>query len=221
MPKSTRGGKRMSNSQGSIVMISKEQDVWSERHNKRQEASVDQILSATRDMNDEYGIMDNVETVTIANMDKGDVIAFYSGDQNKMVVNRKFTNLNTIQKSYENCVQNGFHPPLGKRTPLEAVTAHELGHAIADKINEARRRVNPRGIDANSQIVIDAFKSTHKNVTSKALFAARRGISKYATENYHETIAEAVADVYCNGNKAKKFSRDIVKELKATMKREL
>lgn len=227
MPKSTRGGKRaggtISNSQGEKIKIKNETDVWSERHKKSQEAAADQILGATRDMNDEYGVMDNVETVTVADVDKQNVIAFYSNSDNKMVMNRKFTDIPTIEASYENCVKNGFHPPVGKRTAIEAVTAHELGHAIADKINEARRKGGYSTSEANSEIVINAFRAAYpsKGNSLIELTKARKSISGYALTNYHETVAEAVADVYCNGGRARKFSKAVVQELKKTIKNEL
>ena len=38
-------------------------------------------------------------------------------------------------------------------------------------------------------------------------------ISGYAKTNYAECVAEAFADVYCNGKNAKKESRAVVSEL--------
>lgn len=211
---------------GDNIKISKEVDVWSERHKKSQEYAADQIINATRDMQDEYGVMDSVTSVTVANMSKGNVLAFYDPQENKVVFNRKFTDVPTIQQSYEDCVAKKYHPPLGKRTPIEATTAHELGHAIADKINDARRAGGYSKIDANSEIVINAFRKLYPNKAHTYqevidMPKARKGISGYALKNYHETIAEAVADVYCNGGKAKKFSKAIVEELKETIKREI
>lgn len=43
-------------------------------------------------------------------------------------------------------------------------------------------------------------------------------ISKYARSNYSETIAEASADVFCNGSKASKASRAIMSEVKSILK---
>ncbi|MBQ0074478.1 MAG: hypothetical protein KBT34_09815 [Prevotella sp.] len=222
MDKDKRKGKRkLKNSQGEDVKIRKEQDVWSERHNPSQEAAVDQILTGTRDMNDEYGIMDNVDTVSIADMDKINVIAFYDNEANKMVVNRAFTDIDGIEAAYADCVEKGYHPALGDKSALSAVTAHELGHALADKINEARM-AKGGGAEANEQIVRDAFNSMgRKDKSQRALDKARAGISGYATENYHETVAESVADVYCNGKKANKFSQAVVKRLKEVMQAEL
>ena len=43
-------------------------------------------------------------------------------------------------------------------------------------------------------------------------------ISGYARYNYSETIAEASADVYCNGGRASKASRAIMTEIKDILK---
>ena len=50
---------------------------------------------------------------------------------------------------------------------------------------------------------------------TKALAAK---ISGYAKESHTETIAEAYADVYCNGSNASAASRAVVAELKSWFK---
>lgn len=208
------------------IKIKNEVDVWSERHKKKQEEAATQIINATRDMEAEYGVMDHVESVSVANFDKKNVLAFYAPDENKVVFNRSYTDLNKVQQSYQECVDKKFHPSLGNKTPIEAITAHELGHAIADKINDKRRATKSSTVDANSEIVINAYRKLYPNKANTyeeytGIPKARATISGYAKKNYHETIAEAVADVYCNGGKAKKFSKAVVAELKDTIKREL
>lgn len=42
-------------------------------------------------------------------------------------------------------------------------------------------------------------------------------ISKYARSNYSETIAEASADVFCNGKNASRASKAIMKEVKSIL----
>ena len=44
-------------------------------------------------------------------------------------------------------------------------------------------------------------------------------ISQYARTNYSETIAEASADVYCNGKKASKASKAIMNEVRSILKK--
>ena len=45
-------------------------------------------------------------------------------------------------------------------------------------------------------------------------YAAAEKISRYATDSNAECVAEAFADVYCNGSKAKAESRTVVSVLK-------
>lgn len=45
-------------------------------------------------------------------------------------------------------------------------------------------------------------------------------ISEYARYNYSETIAEAGADVYCNGEKASAASKAIMAEVKKILNRQ-
>ena len=219
------GGTVVKDTDGKGIRISNETDVWSERHKAEREAAADLVISATRDMNDEYGVMDNVETVTVAKMSNPFVMAFYAPSENKVVMNRAFMNVERTENTYKECVNSKFHPPLGKKSAIEAITAHELGHAIADKINESRK-AKGINVDVNSQVVIDAFyklntKPMYDIEAKVKLSRARQNISGYAAKNYHETVAEAVADVYCNGGRAKKFSKAIVDELKKTIKNEL
>ncbi len=58
-----------------------------------------------------------------------------------------------------------------------------------------------------------AGKRKYQNTTKIA-----NAISGYAKENNAECIAEATADVYCNGRKAKTESKAIVKALKKLIK---
>ena len=69
----------------------------------------------------------------------------------------------------------------------------------------------PNGKISEKQIISRAAKQTGHGQDHKA-FASK--ISGYAKESNRECIAEAVADVYCNGSKAKKESRAIVNILK-------
>lgn len=102
--------------------------------------------------------------------------------------------------------KSGFHPKLGNRTGAEAVTAHELGHHIARQI-EARTGIS------QEEMVARAGKRLGLKKESVAV-----NISEYARYNYHETIAESFADVYCNGTKASKASIAVVNVIKSLAK---
>ena len=102
----------------------------------------------------------------------------------------------------------GYHPSRGNKTGTEAVALHESGHALTDHV------AGKMGTDFDSaakRIVQDAIKNNSVKGGS-AKFAA--SISGYAKKNYAECIAEAVADHYCNGNKASAASKMIFAELR-------
>lgn len=219
------GNNRKSAHDGDIK-TKNELDVWAERDKPNQTESALHIINATKFMQDEYGVMENVNDVLVADMSQGSVLAFYDPANNEVVFNRAFMDADKIKASYDNCVASKFHPPLGGKDPIEAVTVHELGHALADRINEARRAGKYTNNDVNSEVVINAWRKLYPDKAHTYhelvdLPKSRKNISGYAMKNYHETVAEAVADVFCNGGRAKKFSKAIVEELKATAKKEL
>lgn len=72
--------------------------------------------------------------------------------------------------------------------------------------NDLLSKISQRGTD--KMIVDNAMKIVDKNKASALL------ISKYANENVSETVAEAVADCYTNGDNAEPLSKAILKELK-------
>ncbi|MBP5379627.1 MAG: hypothetical protein J6Y64_08820, partial [Ruminococcus sp.] len=100
----------------------------------------------------------------------------------------------------------GFHPGIGDKTGAEAVAAHEIGHRLGE-IAAKRGKISEKDIvgRAGSKIGVKT-----ENVAGH--------ISGYARSNYGETIAEACADVYCNGSKASKASQAIMAEIKAILK---
>ena len=109
-----------------------------------------------------------------------------------------------LTRVYADCVSSGFHPSNGSKSAAEAVAAHELGHRLTDAVGERMGGVTLR--EAATRIVNEARRSTsHRGVVQMAA-----KISKYATANNAEAIAEAFADVYCNGNNAHAESRAIM-----------
>lgn len=169
----------------------------------------DNVLQAFKDVSDEYGYV--VEDIEIAELTgKGaSVLAYYDGFN--IAFNQSYLKGETMTKAYDACVDSGFHPGRGNKTALQAVAAHELGHGLTDavgvKMGLPALGSKGRRIDAAaSNIVNEARKSTkHRGVVQMA-----SKISKYATYSNAEAVAEAFADVYCNGKKARSESRAIV-----------
>ena len=212
---SSGGGGNLGNSSGGSVSIVSQTGVWSLRHEKGNESFVDQINGSILDIQRDFGgVMDTVQTVTaseLSGIDRIHVLGFYG--QNGLSVNKNYTNEGKMNAAYDKAVQQGFHPSRGTKTGTEAVTYHEMGHALTDHLAQ---KVGANNIDAASKKIVDnAYKSSGgKGGTIK--FA--RGISQYATQSNAECVAEAVADFYCNGAKAAKASIAIVGELKRVNK---
>ena len=174
------------------------------------EEMVDAVLGVFNDVNNEYGFV--IDDIHMAQMSaKGQsAIAYYDGSN--IGWNETFMNKKTLDKAYADCVKSGFHPKTGKRSPAEAVASHELGHALTAEVGKKMGGLN---IDqASTRIVNEARKQTkHRGVVQMA-----KKISGYATHSNAEAIAEAFADVYCNGKKARKESHAIVNVMNSYLK---
>ena len=114
--------------------------------------------------------------------------------------------LGMSEQAMKDAEKTGFHPKIGKKTGAEVVTAHEMGHFLAQQaMNKAKL--------TERQIVERASKKIGVKVNNMA-----SQISEYARYNYAETIAEASADVFANGRRASKASRAIMSEIKSILK---
>lgn len=195
---------------GSVNVLS-EEDVWSYRHNANNAPFVDSINEAVRTIEEDFaGAMADVTSVnaaTLGGKDKYSVLGFYSVGDRSVSINTQFTDIDAM-----NAVMGqtrGYHPPRGSKNGVEAVTLHEMGHALTYTIGQ---KLGATGFDdAAKRIVHNAYKASGAKGGSHA-FAGT--ISKYAQHNYAETIAEAVADWYCNGSKAAAASKAIMAEMK-------
>ena len=75
--------------------------------------------------------------------------------------------------------------------------------------------------DVSKKIMKEAQNILNKGLRKKKYPGTRKiatKISEYATSSNAECIAEATADVYCNGSKAKAESKAVVQALKGFMK---
>ena len=201
MPKTRRGGK--GGTSGGNIQVDKTTSLISERERKK--AEVDLTLTVLRDVEKQYNVI--LEDVQLATISKGNAMAYYDAGGN-LAVNEKYFDNQVMDAAYDRCVQSGFHPRRGKKTGMEAVVAHEMGHRLTDIAGIKDGRGNWAIDSVANDIVRRAAKSlgmTHDNLRSR--------VSGYATQNNAECVAEAFADVYCNGSRASKASRAIVSEL--------
>lgn len=205
MAKGSRGGKRAGGGGGlNPSDILSTRSLMSER--ERFQTEVDETMEAFKNVYEEYGLdVEDIQIATLAAKAQS-TLAYYDGAN--IAFNESFFNKAKMEASYDACVKNGFHPSKGNKTALEAVASHELGHALTDKI------ATKMGVyslsDAATRVVNEARKQTkHRGVVKMA-----SKISGYATQSNAEALAEAFADVYCNGKKARSESRAIVNVMK-------
>ena len=174
------------------------------------EATRGEVSRALKDFQDEYGLAYN--NTRIAKLKpKANALAYYDGAG--IAINSAYLDSKTMNEAYKRCVESGFHPSSGSKSGMEAVTSHELGHALNDMIG-AKMGMD---IDASAtRIVNEAMKGT-KHKTTDA-FSSK--ISGYAQKSHAETVAEAISDCYCNGKKAKSESKAIKKVVDKYLKNE-
>ena len=174
----------------------------SERETKG--ALVDETMAVFKDVFDEYG--DTVNDIQLATLKPGaNALAYYDSNGN-VAINQAFFNKN-MESAYKQSVESGFHPSNGNKTALQAVTAHELGHRLTDAISTKMGYNGFKGLDKAASRVIkeSGVKSVGK-------------ISGYAKHSHAEALAEAFSDVYCNGTKASRVSKSIVKTMNKYLK---
>ena len=204
-------GPSLSGSSGKPVNIVNETDVWSYRHDEDNEPFVDAINTGVKAIQEDFNdIMKSVDVVSaseLGGVDKISTLGYY-GD-GTVGINQNYTDIDKMNKVYDAAIQSKYHPPRGNKSGTEAVALHEMGHALTDHI---AKKMGAKGLDDAAQKIVDAaYKAIHgKGGTYK--WAGQ--ISGYAQESYAECIAEAVADYYCNGEKASKASKAIMSQLK-------
>lgn len=173
---------------------------------------VDETLQTFKDMHDEYGYaVDDLQIATLGSKD-GSTMAYYDGSN--IAFNDTYFNKGVMETVYADTVKRGFHPSQGNKTALQAVASHEIGHALTD------RAIAKMGSKLGKQDGAEAIlKEAQKSIGHRGKLASMASkISGYAKESARECIAEAVADVYCNGKKATKESQAIVNVMNKYLK---
>ena len=167
-----------------------------------------EVTRTLKDFQDKYNL--DYNNTRIANMKPGTgVLAYYDGEG--IAINNEYLNSDTMNAVYKKSVESGFHPSNGSKTGMEAVVSHELGHAVNGIIAD-RMGIS---LDASADIIVN---EAMKNTKHKIVSTFQSKISGYAKQNYAETVAEAMADCYCNGKKARSESKAIQKVVDKYMK---
>lgn len=206
------GGGDLLGKSARVGKIGEVRDMLSERGKRQTET--DDVLSVGRRMTGLYGGDSAVNQFQIAKVG-GNAMAYYDADGN-LAMNERYMNSEGMNRAYDAAVSSGFHPSRGNKSGIQAVAAHEYGHALTDL---AARRMGLGGFssieDASRQIVERARKKTGQRTNLN--FAKK--ISGYAQYNFAECVAEAVSDWYCNGGRAKKESRAVMAVLNNVLRR--
>lgn len=193
---------------GGVSVNAQTTSLVSAREGKR--AEVDQTLAVLRQVQQQYGLTADLNDVQLATLDKKNqgVLAYYDINGN-LAMNESYFDTQKMNGVYDSSVQSGFHPSRGDKTGIEAVAAHEMGHRLSDVAAQKLGYGDWQLDKVSNEIVRRASKATGaSNVSS-----FRSAISGYATHNNAETVAEAFADVYCNGKNARRESQAVVSEL--------
>lgn len=193
--------------------IVKEEDMFYFEENKRS-TGVDDALAVDRAIVSQFGEEAGASVLNVSELKDHGVLGYYRSGDNSISLNQDYLDRDIMNATYDASVATGFHPKRGKKSGTEAVVAHEYGHALNDK---AARKMGMDMDSAATKIVSEARaslktkagKSKHRGVVQMA-----NAISRYATTNNAEAIAEAFADVFCNAGRAKAESKAIVNTMK-------
>lgn len=164
---------------------------------------VDQVLNVAEDVRNRYSsVVGDWILADVVGKDSGTMA--YS-DGTNIGFNRKYFDTPYMSQVYDQCVQSGFHPSRGNKTGIEAVAYHEWGHVLSAKVAE---RLNLNGsTHAGANEIMNRARAAIK---ARGVRKMAEKISGYAKTNNAEAVAEAFADVMCNGGNAKAESRAIV-----------
>lgn len=162
------------------------------------------IMNARDYMEREYGSAITDVKLALGTFGSSDTLGLCDQEAGIVYLARKYASNRNMTEVMKNT--NGFHPSIGDKTGAEAITSHELGHVLG-------YRASKKAGISEQQIVERAGKTLGVKGNKVA-----GHISEYARYNYSETIAEASADVYCNGKNASKYSTAVMNEIKKILK---
>lgn len=151
----------------------------------------------------EYGASAKGIKLYVATFNDASTLGAYGNDV--LYMNGKYIRNANLTEAMKVGAASGFHPSIGNKTGAEAVASHEIGHRLG-QIAAERAGISEKDIVARAA---SKLRLKTENVAGH--------ISKYARSNYSETIAEASADVYCNGAKASRASHAIMAEVKSIL----
>lgn len=131
----------------------------------------------------------------------------------------KYVTRGTVERSYAGDLRTNWHPA---GTTADSIPVHEAGHLLDRALIDKRYSSRYEAIMAWNKntvaksVVSEACKAAKKTADGKGLKNSDliAQVSRYATKNRAETLAECVADYHANRERAKPLSREVWRILK-------
>lgn len=131
--------------------------------------------------------------------------------------------IKTLNENYVDSVKSRYHP---QGTDVRSNGVHELGHVVEawmikkQSFNKYHALEDWNDCETAQNILSRACRNAKKTPAGKGLknYELRTQISRYALESQSETIAEAFADYFANGDNSAVLSKEIIKVIKSDIK---
>lgn len=176
--------------------------------------SVSRALKSLRNMLNQYPEI-NKYVKRIATSDNGAMV--FRPSKNDISLNPEyFKDSDAYSKLIKEQVRKGYWI---KGTTIESDMVHEAAHVLEFVIlnrninykNTLQKENAWNNCNESEKIVLEAFNNLRAKdiIKGKKLSRLIDNISRYASESYSETMAEAFSDCFINGNSAHEISKEI------------
>lgn len=177
-------------------------------------SSVSRALKSLRNMLNQYPEI-NKYVKRIATSDNGAMV--FRPSKNDISLNPEyFKDSDAYSKLIKEQVRKGYWI---KGTTIESDMVHEAAHVLEFVIlnrninykNTLQKENAWNNCNESEKIVLEAFNNLRAKdiIKGKRLSRLIDNISRYASESYSETMAEAFSDCFINGNSAHEISKEI------------
>lgn len=177
-------------------------------------SSVSRALKSLRNMLNQYPEI-NKYVKRIATSDNGAMV--FRPSKNDISLNPEyFKDSDAYSKLIKEQVRKGYWI---KGTTIESDMVHEAAHVLEFVIlnrninykNTLQKENAWNNCNESEKIVLEAFNNLRAKdiIKGKKLSRLIDNISRYASESYSETMAEAFSDCFINGNSAHEISKEI------------
>ncbi|WP_129408078.1 hypothetical protein [Marinitoga lauensis] len=192
---------------------------------KTDEETIKTINSAFDKMHNEFGdSMDNIlDEISFGNFSSAyaKYELKYQDDEvyRTLKISKIFKNKDSILRALERDIKANFHP---EGANSEFIIAHEIGHALEMKIT--RKEKNFFNVWKSNKLANKIRDEALKNLGidptdyNKVYKYIKNELGKYATEDSHELIAQAIANGVTSKNPSK-LSLEILKIIKRELKK--